>query len=126
MFLIPEQALVNNLNPFYQQFISGSQLLGYFPCQNTDELWSQYYSCLTLDGKHRVVPVFYAPKMSLGAQNDVSALFFRGCDDGSLALRMQNIQEALNWIDNCPYVDFESLFRAHAEGKTDFQFDYYN
>lgn len=121
MFLLPPDTLTDNINTFYTTFRRNSELLGYFPCQNTDDIWCSYYSVLAKDEVNRVVPVFYVPDMAFDSEDpgspETPALFFQGCDDGHLGLKFANKEEALAWIKNCPYVDFNQLYRAYCDGK---------
>jgi hypothetical protein len=126
MFLIPPAALEGKINTYYTTWRRDSVLLGYFPCENTEEIWCKYYSVGTLDEKHRVVPVFYVPDMVFDGEPEYAvpghALFFLGCDDGHLGLKFEEKHKALQWIDDCPYVDFNQLYIAYTHGKVDLLF----
>lgn len=119
MILIPPQALEGNIDEFYTEFRSTSELLGYFPCSNTEDIWCAYYTVLSKDKMQRVVPVFYEPNLDFdtGDAGSGPALYFMGCDDGHLGLRFDNREEAIEWIKTCPYVDYDHLYRDYGTGK---------
>jgi hypothetical protein len=126
MILIPPEALKDNINSFYTRFRHNSELLGYFPCSNMEDIWCSYYTVLTEDKLQRVAPVFYIPDMVFDSEpigaTPSPALFFLGCDDGPLGMKFVSKEEALEWIKLCPYVDFNQLYIAYSERKIDFYF----
>jgi hypothetical protein len=127
MFLIPPDALKDNINDYYTTYGNDrGQLIGYFPCSNTEDIWCSYYTVLSKDKLQRFAPVFYVSDMLFDSEpNDAvpgPALFFMGCDDGHMGMKFVSKEEALDWIKWCPYVDFNVLYQAYSERKINLYF----
>lgn len=88
--------------------------LGFFPCSNEE----RYYSIEVKEGNGmRVALVRWAVDIEdmLGIRTNY--LFFQGCDDGHVGLPFKTKQEALDWIRDCPYVDFAKIVAAGYSGE---------
>lgn len=124
MFLIPPEKLHGIINSYYETYRHKSTLLGYFPCQNTGDIYCSYFSVEA--GIHRVVPVFYVPDMKFDSEHEYAApgpaLFFHGCDDGHLGVKFEEEWQAHKWLEECPYVDFNQLYIAYTQGKVELQY----
>lgn len=123
MILLPPDTFKDNINPYYLSCGKRSKLLGFFPCQNNEEILCKYYSCLTEDEQYRFVPVFYINNKQIDYKDGVSiespVIYFLGCDDGSLGVKVNDEADAIDWIAKCPYVDFNQLFLALCNGKSE-------
>jgi hypothetical protein len=120
MYLISIDDVNPHINSFYLTYRVGAKLLGFMPCaSNTERSSSAYYSVSTPNG--RVVPVFYVPDMLFDSESNGSspgpALFFHGCDDGHTGYKFKSEDDAMTWLRNCPYADFESMFSDACMGK---------
>ena len=122
MFLIPVEIVKPHVHPFFSKNDSYWNLLGYMPSNSDPEASSHYYSVETEYG--RVVPVYFLAKGYGDASQPL--LFFRGCDDGHTGIPVASLDEALEWIKNCPYAEFDSLFRASCDGVLKPGLEYFN
>lgn len=118
MYLISIDAVTPHINSYYLTYRRGSRLLGFMPCSQPQDAWAKYYSVETERG--RVVPVFYVPDMvfdsEAGDAKPGPALYFMGCDDGHTGLKFESEAQAMQWLNDCPYGDFEFLFRDASNG----------
>lgn len=118
MYLLPIEMVKPHINEYYLTFRDGSELLGFMACSTPAQPWASYYSVDTPKG--RVVPVFYVPDMVFDSEGEEAqpgpALFFQGCDDGHTGLKFASKDDALKWVEDCPYHDFELMFRDAAAG----------
>lgn len=132
MILLPIATILPLINPYYTSFRKG-ELLGFMPCSVGEDGYSRYYSCPTSQVV-RVAPIFYLDDMVFDSEpNDAKpgpALFFHGCDDGHMGMKFDSKEEALKWIEDCPYNDFEFMLedqaKKHRAGQPTIKFHYHN
>lgn len=133
MILLSIDTVTPFINSYYLTYRQNSELLGFMPCSQVDNNHAAYYSVATTKGV-RVAPVFYVPNMIFDSEGDHAvagpALFFRGCDDGHMGIKFETKADALQWLDACPYNDFEFLVQAYDRyancGKNKFKFEWHN
>lgn len=115
MYLIPTEVVRPHINPYFIKDYAGWHLLGFMPCSDNSESVTKYFSVDTPHG--RVVPVYFLDHGYGDANQPV--LFFHGNDDGHTGLPFASIDEAREWIKNCPYAEFDQLFTAAGKHLSD-------
>ena len=132
MILLPLSTVAPLINAYYTKH--NGDLLGFLPCsviESDRQQYERYHSCETTMNV-RVVPIFYMDNLAFDSSPDLitPALFFRGCDDGHLGLRFASRDEAMSWLQNCPYNDFAMMIsdneKNRQEGKSYIKFEFHN
>jgi hypothetical protein len=112
MRLIPPTAFeLLELSSWLREHRHGDVLLGFWHCSREES----YYSCHINYSEDRIVPVFWCENYwSEQTGEKGNFLYFKGCDDGHFGMGpFTNKEDALQWLKNCPYVDYAQMLKDH-------------